>query len=92
MQRSTLTIERYCYGLDPDIDLDAFRSTMEAAIESGGRFVDVPTPGTAELSVFIGPGLPIVIRTDEVPDSEEIHAGPVAQYSEFDCEIGNLFV
>lgn len=90
MLRSTLTIERHSYELAQNTDLQALKQATEKAVAAGGRFVDVTVVGNIAMSVLVTPGVPILLRTEEVPDDDRDTGDVADPFTTSDWDITDL--
>jgi hypothetical protein len=66
MLRTTLTLGGHSYALAQGVRIDDLKSRLEAAVSSGGKFVDVTLLGNIAVSILTTPGVPVVLTTEQV--------------------------
>ena len=68
MQRTTLTIDGHSHVLAQGTDLRELKTSVEAAVTAGGRFVNLTAVGNVAVSVLVSPGVAVFLTTKEVPE------------------------
>ncbi|MFU8947466.1 hypothetical protein ACLRGF_12130 [Mycetocola zhadangensis] len=68
MRRTTLTVDGHSYLLAQGTQLGDLKTTVEDAVRTGGRFVDITVVGKVAVSVLVSPGVPIVLTSRDVAD------------------------
>jgi hypothetical protein len=66
MLRTTLTIGGQSYVLAQNSNLNELKSSLEIAVSSGGKFVDVTVLGNVAVSILATPGVPVLLTTEQV--------------------------
>lgn len=83
----SITVSGSSYDLDPGVDIAALMAEIEAAVQSGGRFVRITLVRGHQLDTLVSPGLALSIESASALGLEivpTIDDSPTSVFDEFD--------